>query len=185
MNKIKSLTAFFFSLLFILFAIGSGNKDSNSVTNNNELTFSEIENEETISDVSDNAKLVLTEFLNYYKSDWSEIEATGEQEISGQIYYTYKITEKDFVGYTYYVLINDNDESVYGGYPNSEMELLWFNGKPAYKEEFDSAPYIPYELDIIGDSFESYKNRVGGYFHDMTENNPTYCSDIKRYEGMS
>ena len=141
--------------------------------------------EEQNSKYSDTAKLVMTEFLNYYEFDWSELEDVGEEEISGKIYYTYKYTNKDFDGYTYYVLLSDNDESIYGGYPNSGLDLLWFNGKPADDEEFDSTPYIPYKLDIIGDSFESYKNRVGGYFNDITVKNPTYCADIKRYDGIS
>lgn len=156
-----------------------------------EQTADVVSNQDEISISDDihieNAESELKKYLSYFDSDFSGIERKGIQTISNCRYVVYEAVGYD--GFSYYVAIDENYD-IYSGFPNSEMTLIWMNGEPtrvpAEVENYDDTPYVAYSLDIIGDSYQAYKNKIGGMFFDYS-NNEQYLKYVamNKIEGLS
>lgn len=137
-----------------------------------------------------NAEEKFEEFLEYYDKDFSFVENQGLLEIEGYRYVVFEAI--GFEGYSYYVSIDENFD-IYGGYPNSEMDLVWSNGLPVDDEGNidDTTPYVPISFNVLNMSFAGYQNQTGAYFYEGKHQDtlaPYYIrmtDDIQYYLGST
>ena len=165
-----------FLTIILLFCIIMNLCACSSIDKTDKIERKETQVQEQVNDDVEfyitNAEKELKKYLEYFEEDFSGIENKGVQEISDCRYVVFEAIGYD--GFSYYVDIDENYD-IYSGFPNSGMDLIWTNGAPARipaeVEDFDDTPLVAYMLDVIGDSFQAYKNKFGGLFLDISNNN--------------
>lgn len=115
--------------------------------------------------VIEKADKVMREYLKYYNKDFSIIENKGIKDR----YVRYEIVDSE--KYIFCVAIDENF-NIYGGFLDSGMDLLWKDGAPAEMQDEigNESSFVEYSIDVIGTSFQSYRNRNGGTYVDVSNN---------------
>lgn len=155
--------------------------DTDHTTWENETTVTK-SNEEDLQ--LKKAKEVFTQFLDYYEKDFSCVIEKGLIDLSGYKYAVFEAIGYD--GYSYYVSVNENYD-IYGAYPDSGMDLIWKDGKPANSNATDdkqNTPFAPITFNVLDSSFLGYKNQTGTTFFELTQQESLAPFYIKKVDSI-